>query len=177
MIEGKYVKMRSLEIEDLPELRDWRNSKSVRMATREYRLLNMINQKNWFEKTHNENPPSSLMFGVINNKKKLIGVCGLTYIDWKNKHAELSLYLNLDNWQTSKEAKDTIIALMKYGFEEINLHRLWAEVFSIAKKNLSLIKKLGFVKEGIFREKLWREGKWWNSEIYSILSSEYKKKK
>ena len=66
---------------------------------------------------------------------------------------------------------------MKYGFEEINLHRLWAEVFSIAKKNLSLIKKLGFVKEGIFREKLWREGKWWNSEIYSILSSEYKKKK
>ena len=87
MIEGKYVKMRSLEIEDLPKLRDWRNSKSVRMATREYRLLNMINQKNWFEKTHNENPPSSLMFGVINNKKKLIGVCGLTYIDWKNKHA------------------------------------------------------------------------------------------
>ena len=48
MIEGKYVKMRSLEIEDLPKLRDWRNSKSVRMATREYRLLNMINQKNWF---------------------------------------------------------------------------------------------------------------------------------
>jgi len=46
MIEGKYIKLRSLEIEDLQKLRDWRNSKSVREATREYRLLNMINQKN-----------------------------------------------------------------------------------------------------------------------------------
>ena len=177
MIEGKYVKFRALEIDDLSKLRDWRNSKSVRKTTREYRLLNMISQKKWFEKIHNENPSNSLMFGITNNKKKLIGVSGLTYIDWKNKHAEISCYLTLTNWQKTKEAKDTIITLIQYAFEELNLHRLWVEIFTISKENISLIKKLDFVKEGEFREKLWREGKWWNSEIYSLLSSDYKKKK
>jgi len=49
LIKGKYVKLRSLELNDLPKLRDWRNSKFVRKATREYRLLNMINQKKWFD--------------------------------------------------------------------------------------------------------------------------------
>ena len=53
------MKLRSLELNDLPKLRDWRNSKFVRKATREYRLLNMINQKKWFEAIQNENPPIS----------------------------------------------------------------------------------------------------------------------
>ncbi len=177
MIEGKFVKLRALEIEDLPKLKNWRNSKFVRRSAREYRLLNMINQKKWFEQTHNENPPTSIMFGVLNNKNKLIGVCGLTYIDWKNKHAEISCYLNSKNWQKTKEAEDTIYTLIKYGFEELNLHRLWAEIFSIAKENIALFNKMNFEKEGLLREKLWREGKWWNSMIYSMLSSEFKNNK
>ena len=71
MIEGKHVKFRSLELTDLSKLRDWRNSKSVRKTTREYRLLNMISQKKWFEKIYIDNPPNSLMFGIINDKKKI----------------------------------------------------------------------------------------------------------
>ena len=176
MIKGKFVKFRSLESDDLKHLKEWRNSNHVRKATREYRLLSMINQKKWFEKIQLENPPSSIMFGILNQRHTLIGVCGLTYIDWKNKHAEISCYLKLKNWQKTKEAMDTIPTLLKYAFEELNLHRLWVEVFTISKENLVLVKKLNFIKEGELREKLWREGKWWNSEIYSLLSSDYKKK-
>ena len=111
-----------------------------------------------------------------NNKNKLIGVCGLTYIDWKNKHTEISCYLNSVNWQKKKEARDTIHTILKYGFEELNLHRIWAEIFSTAQENIALFNKIGFVREGILRQKLWRDGKWWNSHIYSMLSSEFNKK-
>ena len=94
MIEGKFVKFRSLESKDLIKLKEWRNENKVRKTTREYRLLSMINQKKWLEKLQMENPPSSIMFGIVNNNKILIGVCGLTYIDWKNKHAEISEHPN-----------------------------------------------------------------------------------
>ena len=85
LLEGKLVKFRSLEREDLEKLRDWRNSKYVKRTTREYRLLSMFNQKAWFESLHKQNPPQDIMFGITNKKNKLIGVCGLTYIDWKNR--------------------------------------------------------------------------------------------
>ena len=62
----------------------------------------------------------------------------------------------------------------KYGFEELNLHRLWVEIFEIAKENIKLFEQLKFVKEGILRDKVWRQGKWWNSIFYSKLSTEYK---
>ena len=81
MIEGKYVNLRSLEEEDLVILKKWRNNKKTRIHTREFRLLNMINQKQWFEFIHKENPPKFIMFGISDKKNKLVGVCGLTYID------------------------------------------------------------------------------------------------
>lgn len=49
MLKGKYVELRQVEESDLPKLRDWSNSPYIRAYTREYRPLNMLNQKRWFE--------------------------------------------------------------------------------------------------------------------------------
>ena len=69
MIEGKYVNLRALEIEDLEIHKKWRNDKINRRHTREYRLLNMINQKEWFEFVSKDNPPKNIMFGVTSKQK------------------------------------------------------------------------------------------------------------
>lgn len=172
MFEGKNVNLRSLEIDDLGILKKWRNDKITRNHTREYRLLNMINQKHWFETIHKDNPPKFLMFGVTDKRKKLVGVCGLTYIDWKNRHCEISIILYLKNWQKTKEAKETISLLINYGFGELNMRRLWVEIFDTIPQNIKLFESLNFVKEGILRDKLWRNRKWHNSYIYSKLSTD-----
>ncbi len=171
MIEGKFVNLRALEKEDLKILKVWRNNKKTRIHTREYRLLNMINQHDWFESIHKQNPPNIIMFGIENKKKKLIGVCGLTYIDWKNRHAEISNIMSLEKWQRSEEAKNTLELLMDYGFSELNLHRLWVEIFSIIPENIKLFEKMNFVKEGTLRDKLWRNSKWYDSYIYSKINN------
>ena len=105
MFEGKFVNLRALEKEDLENLRTWRNLEHVRKSTREYRLLNMINQKDWFESIHKNNPPKDIMFGIINKKNKLVGVTGLTYIDWKNRTSEISIYLSYPKWQKNQRQK------------------------------------------------------------------------
>ena len=172
MIEGKYVNLRALEIEDLEIHKKWRNDKINRRHTREYRLLNMINQKEWFEFVSKDNPPKNIMFGVTSKQKKLIGVCGLTYIDWKNRHCEISIILYKTKWQSSKEAKEVISILTNYGFGELNMHRLWVEIFDTIPENMILFESMNFQKEGIMREKLWRERKWHDSFIYSKLVSD-----
>lgn len=173
MLEGKFINLRALDEKDLNSIKIWRNKLHVRKTTREYRLLDMINQKKWFETIHNNYPPREIMFGVLNKKNKLIGVTGLTYIDWKNRHSEVSIYLSTENWQISNEGRDTLKIIIKYGFEELNLHRLWVEIFSLVKENVKLFEQMKFVKEGTSREKLWRNGKWYDSFIYSKLSTEY----
>ena len=177
MFEGKFVNLRALEKEDLETLRNWRNLKHIRKSTREYRLLNMIHQKEWFEFIHKENPPKFIMFGVSNKKNKLIGVCGLTYIDWKNRNSEISIYLSFENWQKKKEATEVLKLILEYGFGELNMNRLWVEIYGNMQENIQLFKKMKFLEEGKLRQKVWRNKKWWDSFIYSKLAREYYGKK
>jgi len=174
LIKGKLVKFRSLEIDDLPRLRDWRNSKYVKRTTREYRLLNMFNQKTWFDSLHSQNPPQDIMFGILDKKNSLIGVCGLTYIDWKNRNGEISIYLDGANWQSKKETKESINLLTEYGFGELGLHKVYAEIYVFVKETINLYESLNFHNDGSIRDVIWRNGKWWNSSIYSKLDSEFR---
>jgi hypothetical protein len=68
MLEGKYVELRQIEESDLPNLRDWRNSPYIRAYTREYRPLNMLNQKRWFESLLTDQ--SKIMFCLKRKKIK-----------------------------------------------------------------------------------------------------------
>jgi len=177
MFEGKLVKFRPLEEEDLVKLKEWRNSHFVKRTTREYRLLNMFNQRAWFESLHTQKPPHDIMFGITNKKNNLLGVCGLTHIDWKNRSTEISIYLEGSKWQNKKETKDAVILLLNYGFGELGLHRIFGEVYSFVKETISLFESLGFKKDGVIRDSIWRNRKWWNSYIYSMLDKEFKHEK
>jgi len=175
MIEGSTINLRALETNDLKILKDWRNDKKNRIHTREFRLLNMINQKKWFESIHLDNPPKFMMFGIVTKKQKLIGVCGLTYIDWKNRHAEISIIIFKNKWQKLSETKEVIKLLTNYAFDEMNMHRLWVEIFDTIPDSIKLFESMKFIKEGTLRQKLWRNGKWWDSQIYSKLISNKRK--
>src|SRR5436309_12560984 len=91
MIHGAKVKFRVIERDDLPRLRDWRNSPAIRRRIREFRLLSLVDQERWSERLHNDR--HTIMFDVLDEKDTLIGLAGLTYIDWKNRRAEVPIYV------------------------------------------------------------------------------------
>jgi len=175
LIEGKLTNLRALEREDLKQLRDWRNDPDLRSVFREYRLLNIVLQERWFESLHKKNPPDNLMFGIVDRKNKLIGVTGLTYINWKNRNAELSFYLGDRRGNTAIE-DDAVQMILDYGFNELSLHRIWVEVYEFNERTIKMLERNGFKKEGTIRHAVWRERKWWNSYLYSMLQSEFSKR-
>ncbi|MBU6389800.1 GNAT family N-acetyltransferase, partial [Patescibacteria group bacterium] len=96
MLIGKKVSLRALEENDLPQLRDWRNNENFRKYFREFRELNLIDQKKWFDSQVVKNE-QTIMFGVLDTQtQELIGVCGLCYINWAYRNADLSLYIGKD---------------------------------------------------------------------------------
>jgi RimJ/RimL family protein N-acetyltransferase len=174
LIEGKSTNLRALEAEDLMQLRDWRNTEFVRETCREYRLLNMEHQKRWFDGL-SKTPPDNIMFGIENKKGQLIGVCGLTWIDWKNGNAEVSIYIGEKAWQGKGAASDSLRTLVKYGFEIINLHRIYAIIFEFNEASIKLFEKCGFRLEGKQREAHYVKGRYWDELIYGMLREEYDK--
>ena len=164
------VGFRQLEESDLEQLRDWRNLPEIRSRTREYAPLNLLDQEKWWESLLDRR---TIMFGICNEHNNLIGVCGLVHIDWKNRNAEFSYYLGDAESRGKGYGRKAAYLLFEYGFNELGLHRIWAEVYANATEILIIDEKLGFKTEGIMREAYWNEGRWWDSHIVSVLSSEW----
>lgn len=171
MLKGEVVGLRAIEKSDLPQLLEWRNQPENRVFFREYRELNTINQTVWFDK-YVMNDPSTRMFAIVDLKtKELLGACGLCYIDWINRSADFSIYIGKDDlYIDSTYAIDAAKVMQAYGFDELNLHRLWAEIYSIDEKKKKFFERLDFDLEGTFKETHWTLGKWVDSLYYTKLN-------
>lgn len=172
------IRLRQLEYEDLESLRDWRNSDEIRGGTREYRLLNLVNQKDWFERVSRDK--ENEMFGIEVYKKsqhhfgiwELIGVCGLCYINWISRNAEISIYIGNENYRHRGIEVQALGLLKDKAFSEYNLQRLWAEVYAFNEYNIQLLEQSGFVYEGRLRRHVFKLGRYHDSLIYALLCDE-----
>lgn len=175
MLSGKYVALRALEKDDLPKLMEWRNRPELRKYFRETNEINSMNQEKWFESVNVKNSINK-MFSIIKlDTGELMGACGLCYIDWINRSADFSIYLGYENlYIDDRYAIDAAKLMRDYGFGILNLHRLWAEIYSIDGAKKKFFRELGFTLDGEFRETYWYNNKWHSSLFYSLLSTDAK---
>lgn len=176
MLTGKKTGLVAVERNDLLQLRDWRNNSEFRKHFREYKELSMANQEDWFQKKVLKDP-STIMLSIRRlSDNLLIGICGLVYINWIHRNADLSLYIGWNDEYIDDNgfAEDACIELLRYGFKELNLNRIWTEIYEFDLKKKILYEKLGFYKDGTLRQSYFYDGKWWNSYLYSILQNEFK---
>ena len=152
--------LRPIEVEDLAALRDWRNQ--LRKQCREYRFLNMVNQKDWFEEMSRDR---SMQMLAIEHDGELAGVCGLAYIRWTFRSAEVSLYV-APEFQGMGIGKEALWELIHLGFGELNLHRLWAEIFEFNDPAIKLFEGAGFRCEGRLKDSAFWDGRYYASFIY-----------
>lgn len=175
MLKGRYTGLRAIEKKDLPLLMEWRNKPHLRKYFRETNEISTTNQEKWFESISNKNSINK-MFAIVNlETDELMGACGLCYLDWVNRSADFSIYIGYDDiYIDDKYAIDTANLMIDYGFGVLNLHRLWAEIYSIDNPKKRFFDMLGFTLDGEFRQTYWYDNQWHNSLFYSLLSTDAK---
>lgn len=101
--------------------------------------------------------------------------CGnlLLTINLANHSAFFQIYLGNTLYRGKKIGESSLIAMINYAFEELDLHRIWLHVFPENKGAIRLYEKLGFVYEGMERESHYNKLIFKNQLRYSILRSEW----
>lgn len=175
MIKGNLVGLRAVEREDLSQLLEWRNNPEFRKYYREFKELNMIQQQSWFEEVVISDP-NTIMFSITRNEDaSLLGCCGLVYINWIHRHADLSLYIGWNNSYIDEVgyAEESCKLLLDYGFNELGLNKVWTEIYEFDEKKIALFDKFNFRQDGILRQNYWFDGKWWDSKVLSLIVNEF----
>ncbi|WP_195938056.1 GNAT family N-acetyltransferase [Romboutsia sp. 1001713B170131_170501_G6] len=114
-----------------------------------------------------------IMWGlVLKENNKLIGTMGYDCICLHNKRADIGYNINSDYWKRGL-ASEAINEILKFGFYNINLNRIGAVVFPENVASYTLLKKIGFKKEGLLRDYIIQDNIQRNTIVFSLLKKEF----
>lgn len=103
------------------------------------------------------------------NPEQMIGSIGYWRTDYANHRAEIGYMLHPDYWRKGI-ISEALIKTIAFGFENINLHSIKANINPENDASRQILKKHGFVKEAYFKEDFYFRGQFLDSEIYGLLN-------
>lgn len=179
MIYGKRVRLRGVERSDIPLFYEWLNDPEVTEGLSLYLPLSMDDEEKWFERvTHMEDHEKPLAIELKDGDGwRLIGNSGFFHLEWTNRCAEFGIFIGNKTVWNKGFGTEAVELILKHGFETLNLHRIYLQVYSTNPRARRSYEKAGFVPEGILREAVYRHGKYADIHIMSVLRSEWDAKR
>ncbi|WP_241494631.1 GNAT family N-acetyltransferase [Bacillus coahuilensis] len=104
----------------------------------------------------------------------LIGYMELDDILWSNRVGWISLGIGELEHRGKGYGKEAMDTILRYAFHELNLHRIQLTVFSYNEPAIHLYEKVGFQKEGTYRQFLERDGNRHDMLLYGLLKEEWR---
>ncbi len=130
--------------------------------------------KEMFEKGMETHRISMFYFLLFDKEtQKCIGDCG--FHTWNKTHSRAELFYNLkeENYKRKGLMTETLSEVIVFGFTKLNLHRIEGLAASWNIASIKLLENFKFTKEGTMREDYLVDGKYENSECYSLLKNEW----
>ena len=131
-------------------------------------------EKNKFQKGLSTFNKSFLYFQIVDKKsEQIIGWCG--YHTWYLDHrrAEIGYGLYFEEYKNSGIMSEALQAILAYGFNLMNLHRVEAMIGSTNIPSLQLAAKFGFKREGVLRSHYFTNNRMEDSVVFSLLEEEW----
>jgi RimJ/RimL family protein N-acetyltransferase len=174
LLVGEKVKLTSLNEEDIFEFQRWYNDVSF---MRHYDIVSAIPKniedvKEMVSDIRKSN--TAYIFAVKNlETEEFVGVTGFENISWNNGTALIYIGIGEEKHRGLGYAKEAFKLTIEFGFEELNLHRIYLTVLEYNEPAIKLYEKLGFKREGVYREFIHRDGKRYDMYLYGMLRPEW----
>lgn len=167
------VYLRALEPEDYLTTINWRNDDEIwesvggpkYFVSKEY-------EKNWILRAINN--PNEIRLGIcLKHNKELIGLASVIDIDWINKSAHCPSLIGEKKYRGKGYGTEARLLLLQFAFYERGFERIWALVLENNIASLKMLEKCGYKREGLLRNSVYKNGRFNNQVLLSILRSEF----
>jgi RimJ/RimL family protein N-acetyltransferase len=108
---------------------------------------------------------------------RLIGTCAFSQLDGENGSALYHITIGeKDAWGHGYGTEATQL-MLDHAFGNLGLHRIALYVFEFNERAIRAYRRCGFVVEGRSRESIWRDGRWWDELVMSVLESDWRRRR
>lgn len=175
LLKGEKIRLGAINEEDIAVFADWYNDSEFLRFFDKVPVYpkSRLELLEWIKESGSSN--RSYSFGVRTiEEDEMIGYVELSSIQWWNGVANLGIGIGNKKYRGNGYGREALTLLLDFAFEELNLHRIQLNVFSYNKPAIGLYERLGFKREGVYREFIHRDGHRWDMYLYGILEEEWR---
>ncbi|WP_252233975.1 UDP-4-amino-4,6-dideoxy-N-acetyl-beta-L-altrosamine N-acetyltransferase [Clostridium sp. ZS1] len=163
------IKLSKIKKEHLGIIAKWRMMPEVTQYMYTDPVLTLSTQLKWFERI---NKDETVKYWIIKADNIKIGVINLCDIDYKNKKCTWGYYISEASFRGRGIARTLECNIYDYVFENLNLNKLYSEVFASNEKVIEIHKKFGSEIEGVLKEHIFK-----NDKMYDVVTMGITKRK
>lgn len=169
ILQGKNIKLRALEPEDIDFLFSVENSEVFWEISYTQLPYSKYVLKRYIENAHQDIYESKqYRFAICNTHNQPIGIVDL--FDFVPQHQRVGIgILVLPEYQNKGVASETLKIIKNYTFHILNVHQLFAEILSENGNSIKLFEKLGFQKTGVKKDWIFSNKSFKDVFVYQLL--------
>ncbi|HEY3382206.1 MAG TPA: GNAT family N-acetyltransferase [Vicinamibacterales bacterium] len=105
---------------------------------------------------------------------RAIGIIGLRHLDPPMRTAQVGTWLGRQHWGTgvNVEAKSL---LLDFAFDTLSLHRVEARIAVDNARSRRAFERLGATCEGLLRESFYKDGAYYDQQLYVVLAQDWQR--
>ncbi|BAS27788.1 acetyltransferase [Limnochorda pilosa] len=104
---------------------------------------------------------------------RLIGNVSLANVDAKNRSATYGIAIADPAARGQGYGREATELILRFGFRELNLHRIQLWVFAYNERAIRMYREIGFQEEGRRRESIFRDGRYHDDLLMAILDRDF----
>lgn len=161
--------LRSWQVDDIPQLLPLISAREVAATTlRIPHPYTQTDAEEFVRRTDQEQVRCAILLAGTST---LIGGVGLR-LNQDHNHAEIGYWLGVPYWGKGY-ATEASAELLRYGFEELKLHRIYASHFAHNPASGNILRKIGMKYEGHQRGHLMKWDEYLDLEMYGIVAQDF----
>ena len=172
MLQGIKTYLSPLRANESEQLFEWINERELLLLSAPYKPTHHNKHLKWFDSITSRSDLA--IFGIRSKSDDvLVGTCQLHSISEIHRSAELQIRIGASGARGKGFGKDACTLLLRHGFNDLNLHRIYLHVLATNIAAMALYKSLGLTLEGKLRDAVFIDGLWTDIVLMGMLRREY----
>ncbi len=155
------IYIRPIEEADVDKFVVWRNSDFVKNYYIYRGTYTRESQLEWM-KANVDTGKACLMIICIAESDRPIGCVQIKDIDRVHNKGEYGIFIGEKDAQGKGYGNDAAKMMLRYGFEDLKLHRIYLEAIEGNERAIKSYENAGFVKEGLLKDNAFIDGSYKN---------------
>jgi RimJ/RimL family protein N-acetyltransferase len=169
MLTGELVRLRAIEPEDAERAGAWlADGEVTRYLTERYPA-----DGSWLADTTPSDYANGVRLAIETCDGEHIGAINLHRIRPEDRKAGLGIVIGSREHWGRGYGRDAVLTLLRFGFHEMNLHRVWLTVIDAHAAAIACYRHCGFQEEARLRAEVYKSGRYHDFVYMAILRHEF----